>query len=228
MVWIGLSHENHPPVNAFWLSVQLAAVTTLILLPVGIIVGRWLAISEFRAKPWLESALLLPLVLPPTVIGYYLLVTFSPNAVVGKLWTSLFGTPLVFSFAGLVLASCLINLPFAVQPMQLANKQLPDNMREAAYVSGLSRWKTWWRIELPMTFSGVLTSAALVFAHTLGEFGVVLMVGGNIEGRTRTLSIAIYDSVQSFDMKTAGLYSLALVLFSMLALVALRYSTRSS
>ena len=208
--------------SAFYVSFKLALWTTLLLIPIGLLLGRWLAYSNIRGKRWIESLVLLPLVLPPTVIGYYLLLLFSPQTLSGSLISELLGQSLVFSFPGLVIASLIVNLPFAVQPIQLAFSQLPSTLREAAWVSGLSPVKSWWHIELPLTWPSVLGSATLVFAHTLGEFGVVLMIGGNIEGHTRTVSIAIYDSVQSFDMKSAGLYSLALMLFSLIALVVVR------
>ena len=211
--------------SPFLVSLKLALWTTLLLLPVGMLMGRWLAFARFRGKAWVESVLLLPLVLPPTVIGYYLLVMLSPETFSGALASQLFGQPLVFTFAGLVLASVLVNLPFAIQPMQLAYGSLPGEIREAAWVSGLSPVKTWWHIEMQLTWPGMLASATLVFSHTLGEFGVVLLVGGNIDGVTRTVSIAIYDSVQAFDMKTAGWYSLGLLLFSMIALVVVRIAT---
>ena len=210
------------PLDAFWLSVQVAAWTTLLLAPLGLLLGRWLAFSRWRGRPWLEAALLLPLVLPPTVIGYYLLLVLSPAAPFGGALAALVGQPLVFSFPGLVLASVVVNLPFAVQPVQQAYAALPSNVREAAIVSGLTPARTFLAVELPLTWTGLFGASALVFAHTLGEFGVVLMVGGNIEGVTRTLSIAIYDDVQAFDMRGAGLSSLALVLFSLLALAAVR------
>jgi len=209
-------------VSAFWLSMRVAAWTTLLLVPLGIVLGRWLAASRWRGRSWLEAALLLPLVLPPTVIGYYLLVALAPTSPVGAALATIVGQPLVFSFPGLVLASLVVNLPFAVQPVQQAYAALPPDVREAAAVSGLSPLRTFLAIELPLTWGGVFGAAALVFAHTLGEFGVVLMVGGNIEGVTRTLSIAIYDDVQSFDMGAAALSSFALVGFSLIALVAVR------
>ena len=196
----------------------------MILLPLALVIGRTLALSQSRWKAWIESLLLLPLVLPPTVIGYYLLVTLSPGTALGQALQTLFGVPLVFSFPGLVLASVIVNLPFAILPVQQAYAAVPNSLREAAWVSGLSQLATWWRIELPLSWPGILSASALVFAHTLGEFGVVLMIGGNIEGSTRTLSIAIYDSVQGFDMQTAGRYSLMLLIFSMLSLVAMRLS----
>lgn len=206
----------------FWLSVKLALWTTLILLPVGLLLGRLLAYSRMRGKAWIESLLLLPLVLPPTVLGYYLLLVFSPNSALGAALQSIFGIPLVFSFPGLVVASLIVNLPFAIQPVQQAFAAIPHDVREAAWVSGLSSWQTLKRIELPLAWPGLLCAAALTFAHTLGEFGVVLMVGGNIAGETRTLSIAIYDSVQAFDMRTAGMLTAGLIIFSLLALTVVR------
>lgn len=214
--------------SPFLVSFKLALWTSLILLPLGLIMGRWLAFSRIACKPWIEALLFLPLILPPTVIGFYLLQLFSPETVSGALFVKLFGTPLVFTFPGLVVASVLVNLPFAVQPIQLAFSSLPLEVREAAWVSGLSPWRTWWHVELPLIWQGLLASATLVFAHTLGEFGVVLLVGGNIEGVTRTVSIAIYDSVQAFDMRTAGWYSLSLLVFSLLALLIVRRSQPAS
>lgn len=214
--------------SALLVSLQLALWTTVILVPTGLLIGRWLAFNPVRGRAWIESLIMLPLVLPPTVIGYYLLVLLSPQSISGSFITHILGQPLVFSFPGLVIASIIVNLPFAIQPIQLSFDNLPPQLREAAWVSGLTSWKTFWHIELPLTWQGILASTTLVFAHTLGEFGVVLMVGGNIEGSTRTLSIAIYDSVQSFDMHTAGLYSLALLVFSMLALAVVRSNPTSS
>lgn len=214
--------------SALLVSLQLALWTTVILVPVGLLIGRWLAFNRVRGRAWIESLIMLPLVLPPTVIGYYLLVLLSPQSISGSFITHILGQPLVFSFPGLVIASIIVNLPFAIQPIQLSFDNLPPQLREAAWVSGLTPWKTFWHIELPLTWQGILASTTLVFAHTLGEFGVVLMVGGNIEGSTRTLSIAIYDSVQSFDMHTAGLYSLALLVFSLLALAVVRSNPASS
>lgn len=190
--------------------------------------GRWLAMTTHPLKTWIEAIIMLPLVLPPTVIGYYLLLLFSPQTISGSFFQSLFGHTFVFTFPGLVIASVIVNLPFAVQPVQIAFSNLSHTLREAAWVSGLSTLKTLWHIELPLTWHGLLASITLVFAHTLGEFGVVLMVGGNIEGQTRTISIAIYDSVQSFDMRSAGIYSIALLIFSLLALATVRSNASSS
>lgn len=208
--------------SPFWLSLKLAFWTTLILIPIGLLIGRVLAYKKFRGRVWLEAFVYLPLVLPPTVLGYYLLVVLSPNNIFGKTLASLFDGPLIFSFEALVLASLIVNIPFAVQPSQQAFAAVAKDTREAAWTSGLSSWRTFWRIELPQCWLGILCAATLTFAHTLGEFGVVLMVGGNIVGETRTLSIAIYDSVQSFDMDTAAAMTFGLLLFSIMALVIVR------
>jgi molybdate transport system permease protein len=183
------------------------------MLPLGI----WLAHRLVRmgsAKPWLEALLALPLVLPPTVLGYYLLVGFGD--------VSLFGHPLVFSFEGILLASLIVNLPFAVQPIQRAFESINPEIREAAQVSGLSQWQIFRLIELPLAWRGVTSAAVMTFAHTLGEFGVILMVGGAIPGETKTVSIAIYDQVQGFDIAGAGLLSLLLLATSLIA-IALSY-----
>lgn len=208
--------------SPFWLSLKLAFWTTLLLVPIGLLIGRLLAYKKFTGKGWIEALVYLPLVLPPTVLGYYLLVSLSPTNAFGEVLASVLGAPLVFSFHALVLASLIVNLPFAVQPAQQAFAAIPQDTREAAWVSGLSAWQTFIRIELPQCWLGILCAATLTFAHTLGEFGVVLMVGGNIAGETRTLSIAIYDSVQAFDMKSAGIMTAGLLLFSIVALVIVR------
>jgi len=208
--------------SPFWLSLKLAFWTTVLLVPIGLLIGRVLAYKKFTGKAWLEALVYLPLVLPPTVLGYYLLVSLSPNNAFGGALASLLGAPLVFSFEALVLSSLIVNLPFAVQPAQQAFAAIAQDTREAAWVSGLSPWQTFVRIELPQCWLGILCAATLTFAHTLGEFGVVLMVGGNIEGETRTLSIAIYDSVQAFDMQSASIMTASLLLFSLLALFVVR------
>ena len=204
--------------QAFFLSVRLGAITVAFLLPIGIFFGRWLAFLEFRGKGLAEAALALPLVLPPTVIGYYFLVGFSGTSPLGRAWQSLFGEGLVFTFQGLVAASVVINLPFAVQPMQRAFEAIPPDIREAAAVSGMSPLAVLRRIDLPLAWPGIVTAMVLSFAHTLGEFGVVLMVGGSIAGETRTLSISIYDRVQALDYPAAGLMSVTLLAFSLIAL----------
>lgn len=200
-------------------SFLLAVFTAVLLLPLGLLLARWLTWTHWRGKPLAEALLMLPLLLPPTVIGFYLLLGLGPDSVFGKGLSQAFGLRLVFSFEGLLLASLLVNLPFMVQPIQRAFAALPHSLREAAWVSGLSQWQTFWKIELPLAWPGLLAGVALTVAHTLGEFGVVLMVGGSIPGETRTLSIAIYDRVQAFDMVGAHLMALLLVGLSLLALV---------
>jgi len=203
---------------ALALSLRLGAATVLILLPLGIFVGRLLAFSRFRGKGFAEAMLALPLVLPPTVLGFYLLEIFGGNSPLGEGWQALLGRPLVFSFEGLVLASVIVNVPFAVQPMQRGFEAIPPDVREAAACSGLSPWRVLWMIDLPLAWPGVVTGLVLTFAHTLGEFGVVLMVGGSIPGETRTIAIAIYDRVQAFDNHAAGIMSAVLLLSSLGAL----------
>jgi molybdate transport system permease protein len=190
----------------------------MVLLPLGILLGRFLAYSRFRGKGFAEAALALPLVLPPTVIGYYLLVGFGDASPLGQAWRAVFGEGLVFTFQGLLVASILVNLPFAVQPMQRGFEAVPREIREAAAVSGMPPWKVLARIDLPLAWPGIVTGIVLTFAHTLGEFGVVLMVGGSIPGETKTVAIAIYDRVQAFDNRAAGLMSALLLAISLVAL----------
>ena len=199
--------------QAIFLSLQLAFWTLLVLIPIGIWIGHHLA-QAGPWKSWAEAALALPLVLPPTVLGYYFIVAFA-----GK---SLFGEPLVFSFTGLLVASIIVNLPFAIQPIQRAYEAIPTEIKEAAKVSGLSAWQRFRLIELPLAWRGIVSGAAMTFAHTLGEFGVVLMVGGAIPGETKTASIAIYDKVQTFDTAGAGSLSVILLLISLIA-IAISY-----
>jgi len=206
--------------QALWLSLRLGALTVLVLLPVAVFLGRWLAVTRVRGRPLIEAALALPLVLPPTVIGFYLLVTFSPRSWFGDLWRQVFGDTLVFSFEGLLIASVLINVPFAVQPAQRAFEAIATDLREAAASCGMSWWRALFRIELPLAWPGILTGMVLTFAHTLGEFGVVLMVGGSIPGETRTIAIAIYDRVQAFDDVAAGRMAAVLLLISLVTIAA--------
>jgi len=204
--------------GAFKLSLRLAAWTCLLLLPLALPLARALAWRRFLLRGFVEALIALPLVLPPTVLGYYLLIGFSGGSPLGSAFESLFGRTLAFSFDGLLLASVIFNLPFAVQPLQRAFETVPRNVREAAWCSGLTNWRTFWRIELPLAWPGAVTALALTFAHTLGEFGVVLMVGGNIPGETRTAAIAIYDRVQAFDNRAAGTMSALLLALSFLAI----------
>jgi molybdate transport system permease protein len=206
--------------SAATVSLSLALLTCLFLLPVGIALGRWLAISQVRWRPFIEASLLLPLLLPPTVLGFYWLNIWGKSTPLGGWLEATFGTSLVFSFQGLLLASLMINIPFMVQPIQRAFEGIDNSVREAAWVGGLSRVRTFVKIELPLALSGIVAGCAMTFAHTLGEFGVVLLVGGNIEGSTRTLSIALYDKVQSFDFASAHAMAITLVGFALLALVA--------
>jgi molybdate transport system permease protein len=199
--------------EAILLSLKLALWTLAIIIPFGIWVAHSL-LSLNRSKPWIEAALALPLVLPPTVLGYYLLVGLG-----GK---HFFGIPLVFSFTGILIASLIVNLPFAIQPIQRAFEAINPDIREAAQVSGLSKWQIFRLIELPLAWRGITSAAVLTFAHTLGEFGVILMVGGAIPGETKTVSIAIYDKVQSFDASGASALALLLLGVSLIA-IALSY-----
>jgi molybdate transport system permease protein len=200
--------------DALILSIKLAICTSLMLLPAAAMTARLLAWSRFRGRGVLEAMLTVPLVLPPTVLGYYLLSGFDRAAPLGAAWHWLTGDSLAFSFSGLLLASVIANVPFAVLPMQRAFQSIPTNVREAAWCSGLSTWRTFLRIELPLAWPGVITAAVLTFAHTMGEFGVVLMVGGNIPAQTRTLAIAIYDRTQVFDEQAAGIMSATLLALS--------------
>lgn len=214
--------------SALTLSLKLAGWTVLILLPLGIWVGHALAAHHFRGKAWVEALLALPLVLPPTVLGYYLLVAMGGASPVGQFYESVFGKPLVFSFEGLLLASVIFNIPFAIQPMQRGFEAIAPEVRDAAACCGLSRWRTLWRIELPLAWPGILSAVVLTFAHTLGEFGVVLMVGGSIPGETKTVAIAIYDRVQAFDTAGAGVMSAVLLLISLVAIGAAYFTNARS
>ncbi|MBT8572231.1 molybdate ABC transporter permease subunit [Polynucleobacter paneuropaeus] len=203
--------------DSIYLSLKLALWTLAIMIPLGVWCGYQL-LNTGSMKAWLEAGLALPLVLPPTVLGYYFLLGFG-----GK---TFFGVPLVFSFTGILIASLIVNLPFAIQPIQRAFEAIDPQIREAAKVCGLSPWQAFRFIELPLIWRGILSASALTFAHTLGEFGVVLMVGGAIPGETKTASIAIYDRVQSLDSTGAGKLSLLLLGISLIA-IALSYGVFS-
>lgn len=207
---------------ALVLSFKLALATLVILLPFSLAAARALATWRSPLKPWVEGLAALPLVLPPTVVGYYLLVAFGMRSPLGQWFAELTGHPLAFSFAGLVVASVLFNIPFALTPIQRAFESIDREVREAAKCCGLSSWQAFCRIELPLAWPGILSATVLTFAHTLGEFGVVLMVGGNIPGETQTIAIAIYDRVQAFDDATAARLSALLVAIS-LATIAIAY-----
>ena len=206
--------------QAVRLSLELALVTWLVLLPAGLTLGRWLAVSRFAGKAAVEALVVLPLVLPPTVLGYYLLVGLGTASPLGAWLSQHLGVQLSFSFSGLVVASVVFNIPFMVQPIQRAFEAVPRDVTEAAAVSGLSFWQTLWRVELPLAWPGVLSASVLTIVHTLGEFGVVLMMGGSIPGETRTVAIAIYDRVQAFDLAGADRMALLLTAASLLAVAA--------
>lgn len=203
---------------AIRLSVLLALATLAILLPAALLAGRWLASTQFAGKPWLEGLIALPLVLPPTVIGYYLLLMSGNQTALGRSYEALAGHTLAFSFEGLIVASVLFNIPFAVTPMQRAFESITPDIHEAAQCCGLTSAQAFWRIELPLAWPGILSAAVMTFAHTLGEFGVVLMVGGNIPGETQTIAVSIYDKVQSFEHASAGTMSLLLLVISLVTI----------
>lgn len=213
---------------ALWLSVELALATALILLPLGVLAARWLATSDHVLRPVLEAMLTLPLVLPPTVLGFYLLVAMGGESTLGALFQQVFGHTLAFSFTGLLVASVIFNIPFALMPMQRAFEAIPTELHDAARSCGLSPWRRLWRVELPLARRGIASAMIMTCTHTLGEFGVVLMVGGSIPGQTRTIAISIYDKVQSFDMAAAGVMSATLLVLSMVTLLASTWLSRPS
>ena len=205
--------------DALRISALLALGTALLLSVPGIALARWLA---YTRNPWrnlLEALLTVPLILPPTVLGFYLLSVLGSGAPLGAWYQQLFGAPLAFSFSGLLVASVVFNLPFTVMPMQRAFGAIAPELLDAARTCGLSRWRTLWRIELPLAWPGLLTAMIMTAAHSLGEFGVVLMVGGNIPGETRTIAISIYDRVQAFDLESAAHMSALLLAISLAALM---------
>jgi molybdate transport system permease protein len=204
---------------ALRISLWLGAGTVAILLPFGVWFGRLLAVRDFSGKLLVEALVTVPLVLPPTVLGFYLLVVFGAGSPIGRIFQGLVGHPLPFSFQGLLLASAIANIPFVVQPIQRAFEAIPLDVRDAAACCGLTPWRQFRNIELPLAWPGVLTASILTFAHTLGEFGVVLMVGGNLPGQTRTLSVAIYDRMQAFDDRGAGVMAATLLVISVATLM---------
>ena len=214
-----------------WLSIQLALVTTVVLLIIGTPLAWWLSRTGTRLKPVFQAIVAMPIVLPPTVLGFYLLILLGPDGAIGSWWVQLTGNALTFSFAGLVIASCVYSLPFAVQPLQNAFEDLPRQHLERAWTLGASRLDAFFSVAVPLSMRGFISGAVLSFAHTLGEFGVVLMVGGNIPGETRVVSIAIYDHVETLNYAAAHRLSLVLlgiafvVLFAMFA-VNFRLSRR--
>jgi molybdate transport system permease protein len=205
--------------TALSVSLWLGVATVAILLPCGVWFGRLMAVRAFRGKLLVEALVTVPLVLPPTVLGFYLLVTFGARSPLGQAFQALVGQPLPFSFEGLLLASAIANIPFVVQPIQRGFEAIPTDVRDAAACCGLTPWQRFVRIEMPLAWPGILTAAILTFAHTLGEFGVVLMVGGNLPGETRTLSVAIYDRMQAFDDRSAGVMAATLLAIALATLM---------
>jgi molybdate transport system permease protein len=208
--------------SAVALSLRLAAATTIVLLAIGLPLACWLALSNRRGRWAVDALVALPLVLPPTVLGYYVLVMLGPRSPIGRVFETLTGSPIVFSFTGLLVASVLYSLPFAVQPFAAAFAAVDRTLIETAWCLGASRLRTFARIVVPLARPGIVAGAVLTFAHTVGEFGVVLMVGGNLPGVTRTVSISIYDDVQALNYARAGRTAALLLAFSFVVL-ALTY-----
>ncbi|NIW23537.1 MAG: molybdate ABC transporter permease subunit [Gammaproteobacteria bacterium] len=210
-----------------WLSLELAAVTTIVLLAIGTPLAWWLAWTRSRARPVVEALVALPLVLPPTVLGFYLLVILGPAGTIGRFWVELTGSTLTFSFSGLVIASVIYSFPFVVQPLQTAFTGVGPEPLEAAATLGANRFQQFLRIASPLALRGYLTAIVLGFAHTIGEFGVVLMVGGNIPGQTRVISIAVYEHVETLAYDQANVLSAALLIFSFVVLLTVYIVNRS-
>jgi molybdate transport system permease protein len=202
-----------------WLTLKLAAITTLLLLLIGLPVAWWLSRGRSFFKIVLEAIITIPLVLPPSVLGFYLLLAFSPQHGVGKWLQDVFNVQFVFSFKGLVLASIIYSMPFMMGPIKSALQQLPASLSQASYSLGKTKWQTFINVLLPNIKPSLLTAIVLTFAHTLGEFGVVLMIGGNIPGVTRVASIAVYDSVEQMDYHTANVYSLVLFVITFVLVI---------
>lgn len=201
------------------LSLELAATATVLLFFIAVPVAYWLAEKDFKLKPVVSAIISMPLVLPPTVLGFYLLVAFSPNYFFGGIIEKIFNIRLVFSFEGLVLASMIYSFPFMVNPVQSGLENLPLSLKEASYTLGKSKFHTLIEVLLPNIKPSLLTGIVLSFAHTIGEFGIVLMIGGNIPGKTRVASLAIYDQVESLNYHNANVYALTLFVITFLILL---------
>lgn len=204
--------------QAFWLTLRLAALVTAILVVVGFPLAYWVAFSRWRWKFLIEAVVALPIVLPPTVLGFYVLVALGQRSPLGRWWQAITGHTLAFTFEGLVIGSVLYSLPFAVQPLSSSLSEIDRRLVDASAVLGVSKLKTFFRVLVPLSLSGLVTGVALTFAHTMGEFGVVLMVGGNIPGVTRTLSINIYDQVQDLNYSGANTTAIVLVIIAFVLL----------
>lgn len=203
----------------FLLSFKLAGITTVILFVIAMPVSWWLSQTRCRCKPFVEAVTSLPIVLPPSVLGFYILFALSHNSPIGAFFEETFGMKLVFNFTGLVIASVFYSFPFMVQPLQGGFESLNKNMLEASYIAGKGRFQTLWRVALPNIKPAVITAVIVTFAHTVGEFGVVLMVGGSIPGETKVASVAIYEFVEVMDYSQAHLYSAIMVVMSFAVLL---------
>jgi len=210
---------DHEFIITLWITFKLASLTTVILFFIGLPFSYLLAYSDFRLKPVVEALVSMPLVLPPSVLGYYILVAYSPRYWFGDILDRILNVRLAFSFEGILIASVLFSLPFMVQPMQNGLRALPHQIREASYTLGKSKTVTFFHVLLPSIKPSIITALALTFAHSIGEFGMVLMVGGNMPGKTRVASVAIYDEVQSLNFDAANKYALVLFIVSFLLLV---------
>jgi molybdate transport system permease protein len=204
--------------QAFWLTIRLAVLVTAALLFLGVPVAYWIAYSRWRWKFLAEAIVALPIVLPPTVLGFYLLVAFGSRSPIGRLWQALTGHTLAFTFGGLLIGSIIYSLPFAVQPFAASFSLVDKQLMAASATLGASKLETFFRVILPLSVPGIVTGVALSFAHTMGEFGVVLMIGGNIPGITKTVSIDIYDRVQGLNYAAANQTALVLLAISFVAL----------
>jgi molybdate transport system permease protein len=213
--------------QAFWLTFRLAVIVTAVLLALGLPLAYWIAFSRWRWKFLFEAVVALPIVLPPTVLGFYVLIALGQRSPLGRWWESMTGHTLAFTFEGLVIGSVLYSLPFAVQPFAASFSAVDSRLLNASAVLGVSKFRTFWRVVVPLSFSGLVTGVALTFAHTIGEFGVVLMVGGNIPGVTRTLSINIFDQVQDLNYAAANTTSLVLLIVAFV-LLSVVYSLNRS
>jgi molybdate transport system permease protein len=200
--------------QAFWLTTRLAVLVAACLMVIGLPIAYWIAYSRWRWKFLAEAVVALPIVLPPTVLGFYVLVALGPRSPLGRSWESLTGHTLAFTFEGLMIGSIIYSLPFAVQPFAASFAAVDARLIAASAILGASKWRTFFHVILPLSLSGLVTGVALSFAHTMGEFGVVLMVGGNIPGVTRTVSIAIYDQVQALEYGAANMTALILLAMS--------------
>lgn len=219
---------SEPDLTALVLTLKLATVSTVVLLIIGLPLAWWLARTDNRFKPLIETVIALPLVLPPTVIGFYLLLAFSPDNWLSNSWQSLFNSSLAFSFSGLVIGSVIYSLPFVVQPMQSSYERLDKLVLLTAASLGANRIDRFINLVLPMTRRATIAAASLAFAHTMGEFGIVLMIGGNIPGETQVLSIALYDHVESLQYDKAHVLALTLLAFSFVSLLGIYATDRST